>query len=391
MQLVAEDEKNSPTAAVHPARFHTAAMQLVAEDEKNINVGMPGGAALNMPQCSSSRRTRRTRPHTQHIHRGVPAAMQLVAEDEKNLGSLFWLGIKWFKPQCSSSRRTRRTGGHLRPHRRWVTGRNAARRGGREEHIPASVYARSTNWAAMQLVAEDEKNVQQMKAAAEKLLTPQCSSSRRTRRTARKLPRTSPQPSSRNAARRGGREEPLVNRMELAVESMAAMQLVAEDEKNLMPFFGDMPLVDIAAMQLVAEDEKNQRRARVGSSPTTSRNAARRGGREEPAAGDGGPEHLLVAAMQLVAEDEKNRCPAERVGISCHRRNAARRGGREKRWADLFDNGTGNGPQCSSSRRTRRTMHEPETRRERELRPQCSSSRRTRRTRPHRWEVMDGG
>ena len=234
------------------------------------------------PQCSSSRRTRRTR-----------------------CGVIGLCGPK-FKPQCSSSRRTRRTV-RLGPMCSTGAGRNAARRGGREEprlqrrrHLPCPAAAAmqlvaedeknlvgvdagegAVPVAAMQLVAEDEKNVRRCLACRPMGIPPQCSSSRRTRRTApaeaeaktaglaamqlvaedEKNPGSawaSPTRSSRrNAARRGGREEQLFGSNVATTPIWAAMQLVAEDEKNPKIRLDPRRRVEIAAMQLVAEDEKN--------------------------------------------------------------------------------------------------------------------------------------
>ena len=85
MQLVAEDEKNSGFAARGVAAWVRPAMQLVAEDEKNY---------------AYDRRT---------VGRADAPAMQLVAEDEKNMAKGLESQIAAIHPQCSSSRRTRRT------------------------------------------------------------------------------------------------------------------------------------------------------------------------------------------------------------------------------------------------------------------------------------------
>ena len=60
-------------------------MQLVAEDEKNDAQIMMRGQVSYVPQCSSSRRTRRTHRAGHRKQHPIRAAMQLVAEDEKNV------------------------------------------------------------------------------------------------------------------------------------------------------------------------------------------------------------------------------------------------------------------------------------------------------------------
>ena len=60
MQLVAEDEKNGTKCDDCRRDDQRAAMQLVAEDEKNASLISTAVKLEYVPQCSSSRRTRRT-------------------------------------------------------------------------------------------------------------------------------------------------------------------------------------------------------------------------------------------------------------------------------------------------------------------------------------------
>ena len=280
--------------------------------------------------------------------------MQLVAEDEKNRAVPPGRTCSWASarnaarrggreepttplrsalarliPQCSSSRRTRRTSSRITSRCTTWT-RNAARRGGREEHGRSGAGDAERDRPAMQLVAEDEKNVGRYGPVQQHRHRPQCSSSRRTRRTSLVLASRCRPSFARNAARRGGREEPCRAWGDRDRAGRPAMQLVAEDEKNTVK--GTLPIAEyiIPAMQLVAEDEKNHH--------------TQTGTRHEP----------LGPAMQLVAEDEKNL--TGRLAANA-----------------------GKTPQCSSSRRTRRTTPAARDLR-RMVDPQCSSSRRTRRT-----------
>ena len=380
-----------------------AAMQLVAEDEKN-HVIPERLELIDRPQCSSSRRTRRTGRRSWHPHlpgvgrnaarrggREEPtapdntldgdtcAAMQLVAEDEKNSDAAMSSVGSAISPQCSSSRRTRRTPLRFPP--RWPPRRprNAARRGGREEHrevCDAYNNGATRNAArrggreepdqagsgdggrgapAMQLVAEDEKNVKMWTSLRSTPLYPQCSSSRRTRRTSPGGWRVCPMPEPRNAARRGGREEPWAHQTSTAYRPGPAMQLVAEDEKNL----GSLFWLGIKWFNPQCSSSRRTRRTI---------------GRVLDAA-------VMFGVPQCSSSRRTRRTsppPCPRPGSPT--RNAARRGGREEQDELAAMSPDGFAPQCSSSRRTRRTRRHLELVQRSGLDPQCSSSRRTRRT-----------